>query len=205
MPDNSAAFWSAVAASFAALTAFLTMLIARRNLLESARPELVLNGWDRRLEGQGDTTRDVIRFETIRNVGRGAAFNIILNATNQVENRPTAVMSTTTIPILASNETYTADGQIILWWKNVPSEVPGKHLFINVVAYCWDARGYRHVTKHQLVVVELSQTVSVSDGVAPGVSLYRRTVTTRPVWILKACRALARIPLLGKQFRSKDV
>jgi hypothetical protein len=46
----TAAFWSAIAASFAALFSFITMMIQRRNLLESVRPDLILIGWDRRRE-----------------------------------------------------------------------------------------------------------------------------------------------------------
>src|SRR5688500_7350246 len=44
-PEVIAAFLSATAASFSALSAFLVMRIQRRNYLESVRPELVIEGW----------------------------------------------------------------------------------------------------------------------------------------------------------------
>ena len=80
MPNNSAAIWSAVAASFAALSSFLMMLIQRRNLMESVRPEMVLTGWSRREEGQGDAAHEVIAIQMIKNVGRGPALNIMLTS-----------------------------------------------------------------------------------------------------------------------------
>jgi len=71
MFDITAATWSAIAASFSALSSFLIMLIHRRNLLESVRPELILDDWSRLAEGEGDTTHDVLVFTAVRNVGRG--------------------------------------------------------------------------------------------------------------------------------------
>jgi len=53
------------------------MLIQRRNLLESVRPELVLTGWGKREEGSGDSWHEVLTFNTIRNIGRGAAIHVI--------------------------------------------------------------------------------------------------------------------------------
>jgi len=82
------AIWSAVAASFAALSAFLTMRIHRRNFIESVRPELVLEDWTR-TEQRSDT----ITFRRIRNVGRGPAFRIMLNCHVEAGNRPQAVCS----------------------------------------------------------------------------------------------------------------
>ena len=70
----TAAFWSAVAASFAALSSLLIFLVQRRTLLESARPELILDGWSRETVGQGEGQHEVIAFQTIRNVGRGTAW-----------------------------------------------------------------------------------------------------------------------------------
>jgi hypothetical protein len=63
MPNNTAAMWSAVAASFAALSSFLIMLIHRQDLLESARPELVLSGWSRKPQGQSGGVHQVISFQ----------------------------------------------------------------------------------------------------------------------------------------------
>ena len=75
----TSAFWSAVAATFAALSSLLLMLIHRRNLIESIRPELVLTGWTRSERGERDKNREAIRIATIKNVGRGAALEIRMN------------------------------------------------------------------------------------------------------------------------------
>lgn len=119
MPSTAAAIWSAVAASFAALSSVLIMMIQRRNLLESARPELVLIGWSRQACGQGDAAHEILGFERIKNVGRGPALHIVLNSSQIANNRPTAAMSTLRLPILAPNEESPIDGRISLWWKNV--------------------------------------------------------------------------------------
>jgi hypothetical protein len=52
------------------------MRIQRRNFLEFVRPEIVLEGWARgNIDGQ-----DVLSFETVRNVGKGVALHIYMNA-----------------------------------------------------------------------------------------------------------------------------
>lgn len=98
---TAAAIWSAVAASFAALASLLIMLIQRRSLLESVRPELVLTGWGRAARGEGNGTHEVITFETIKNVGRGAALHISFGSMQELDGKPTAILSSTRLPILA--------------------------------------------------------------------------------------------------------
>ena len=66
----NAAIWSAIAASFSALSSILIMLIQRRNLQETVRPEIVLEEWSRHSEGEGDGAYEVIVFQKIRNVDR---------------------------------------------------------------------------------------------------------------------------------------
>ncbi len=202
MPNSTAAIWSAVAATFAAITAFLMMFIQRRNLLESVRPELVLIGWTRRAQGQGDAAHEVIAFQAIKNVGRGAALHIHVSAFHKVANRPTASLSTTRLPILAANEATDVNGQIVLWWKNVdPKDQGFKHLAITITIFCWDSRNMRHETKYNLFAVEVLPGVGVPDEIAPGVALTSRTTTTRPVWLLKLFSKLQRIPGLRRLFR----
>jgi len=202
MLSSAAAIWSAVAASFAALSSFLIMLIQHRNLLESVRPELVLLGWSRMAEGQGDAAHEVIGFQGIKNVGRGAALHIYLHACHEVANRPTAVLSTTRISILAANEGTDVNGRIIVWWKNVPPDDRGfKHLAITITMFCLDSRGMHHETRYSLFAVELSSAVIATDEIAPGVALTSRTASTRPVWWRKLLAGLRRIPGLGRLFR----
>ena len=200
MPNNTAATWSAVAGWFAALIASLAWWIQRRNQLESVRPELVLDGWTRRAQGQGDAAHEVIAFQTIRNVGRGAALHLFLNAAEMAGNRPTAIMSMERLPILAPGETHDINGEITVWWKNVGS-VDGKikHLAISVKIFCLDSRRMRHETRYRLLAVELSpMSIGVVNEIAPGVMLTNRTTVARPVWLLKLFNRLGRAPGLRR-------
>jgi hypothetical protein len=183
---NGAAIWSAVAASFAALSSFLIMLIQRRNLLESVRPELVLMDWNKREEGSGDSSHEVVTFKTIRNIGRGPAIHVIVFSEVDFTKPLTALMERKRVPILAPNETMTIDGRVILWWKNVtPGGTEPRFLPIEIKMYCWDTRGMRHETRYRLLAVHPSTLVGDSDAVAPGVLWSTRTTTTRAVWLLK--------------------
>ena len=59
------------------------MMIQRRSFAESVRPELVLIGWSRVVD-EGNHARDSIVVEKVKNVGRGTAFNIHLQASGSV-------------------------------------------------------------------------------------------------------------------------
>lgn len=201
---NAPAIFSAIAASFAALSSFFILLIQRRNLLESARPELVLTGWNRRVEGEGDAAHDRISFQTIKNVGQGAALHIHLSTLHVNEKRPTAMLSTVRLPILATDEASNINGEIVVWWKNVKPDARGhKHLPITVVIFCWDSRGMRHETRYSLLAVESLMNVSVSDEIAPGLMLGSRTTVTRPVWLLKLVTKARRVPGFSRLRRKK--
>src|SRR5262245_11961617 len=97
----SAAVWSAVAATFSALAALLTMLIHRRNLMESARPELVVTGWARNPPGQGHASAETVKFSKIRNVGRGSALHVFLKCSQIVDGRPVVTLPSTRLAIVA--------------------------------------------------------------------------------------------------------
>jgi hypothetical protein len=199
MSSSIAAIWSAVAASFAALSSVLVMLIQRRSLLESARPELVLSGWSRKTVAQGDAPYEILRFERIRNVGKGSALQVVLNSSQISNNRPTAIMSTTRLPIIAPNEEQAIDGQITLWWKNVePNRQGHKHLFVSIDLMCWDSRGYRHRTTYTLLAVELSSSVTLADQIALGVALSNRVTVNQAIRLLRLSRAVRRVPLVGR-------
>ena len=199
---STPAIWSAIAASFAALSSFLILLILRRNLLESVRPELVLTDWNRRVEGEGDAAHDLISFQTIRNVGRGAALNIHLSAAHISENRPIAILPIIQLSILPAGEASKINGEIVLWWKNVNPGAQGhQHLPITVVIFCWDSRGMRHETRYSLFASELSNNVLMTNPIAPGVMLTSRTTTTRAVWLLKLFTRAQRLPGLSRSLR----
>ena len=178
------AVWAAIAASFSALTAFLMLLIQRRSFLESVRPELVLADWNHLSAGTGNSAHEVISMSLIRNVGRGAASNILMTATDNEGGRPLATMGLTRIPsILAPGEGNTVDAQIIIWWKNVaPNQQGDLYLPIHIVIYCWDARNRRHQTTYTLLASPLSAPNHFSDTIAPGLVLLRRTTSSRATW-----------------------
>lgn len=202
MPDNTAALWSAVAATFAAISSLLMVFIQRRNLLELVRPELILTGWSRRSEGQDSAGHEVIGFQSLKNVGRGVALHLHLHAFEEAGNCPIAALSTTRLPILACNETADVNGEIVVFWQNVKPQQGIKFLPITVTIFCLDSRGMRHETRYKLLAVELLAAVSLSDYIAPGVALTTRTTTTRAVWLLKL-RSRFRGNLLFRRFKSR--
>ena len=109
-----------------------------------------------------------------------------MNAAHLNENLPTAILPTVRLPILAANEMSNVNGEIAVWWKNVNPDAQGhKHLPITVVILCWDSRGMRHEIRYNLLAVESSTNVGMTDAIAPGVMLGTRTSVTRPVWLLK--------------------
>lgn len=195
MPSSAPAVWSAVAATFAALSSFLIMLIQRRNLLEAARPELVLTGWSREAKGNDEDAYEVISFRTIRNVGRGVALNVILNSfPEKLDRFPAVMLSTLRVPILAANESEEINGGIAVWWKDVDANGAGpKCLLIRVEILCWDSRGMRHQTLYSLFAVNEPTRLCMSDAIAPGVSLSSRRTVTRPVWWLNLRERVERL------------
>jgi hypothetical protein len=198
----TAAHWSAVAATFSALSSLLIMMIQRRNLLESARPELVLGGFDRVVHPNGS---DLIVFREIKNVGRGPALHLHFESFGTVDNRPTFVMASARLPIVAANETIPLNAQIHLWWENVPEKDGSQQLFVPITITCWDSRDFRHKTRYQLFAVALSPNKAhVMDSIAPGVMLAMRTTTTRAGWMLQASNKISTIPWLGRLFRDRS-
>ena len=196
----SAAEWSAIAAFFAAISSFLMMGIQRENLMEAARPEIVLTDWTRSMEGRGKAF-EIITFKTIRNVGHGAAFNLIINAAQTKNNRPLTAFSTTRLPVLSANESIDINGKIYIFLKNVePASGAFKMLQFPIEILCWDSRNRRHETRYSLAVVEVSEKVAIVDEIAPGVSIVNRTTNIRYVWFLKMLDKLRRIPGVGKLF-----
>ena len=195
---NSSAVWSAIAASFAALTAFLTMLIHRRNLIEAMRPELILEDWSRRQERHGD----VVSFGRVRNVGRGPAFGVLLNSSRDMNNPPQAAFSTTSWPVIAPGESVEVDGDIGVWWKNVPgADDSVKHLFVELDLWCSDRREWRHKVRYLLFIVPVNDRVGVADSLIPGVGMPQRRTKSAPIWWLRSRARLMKVPLLGRSIK----
>ena len=199
--ELSAAGWSAIAASFAAISSFLILRTQKLSLRESARPELILTGWSRE-SGAGNGNRpEKISFTAIQNIGRGTALHVHVNSFSLADDqRPTFVMSTIRSPTIAPNTDVKVEAEILIWWNNVPGPVRSKSLPVNIEIHCWDTIGFRHQTRYELLVVQTLDTMHVSDPIAPGIMLGTRTTSSSPVWRLKLSRNLKGIPVLGKLF-----
>lgn len=187
--NSTAAIWSAIAAFCAALCSFLIFLIQRRNLIESVRPELVLIGWTRKQEGEGDNVHEVIGFQSIKNVGRGVALHVNIGAFDQTDFLPITVSATKRLPVLAVNDSVEVNSRILVWWQNVKSRNSAeshKYVSVTIPILCWDSRGLRYETRYNLFVIPLSRNIGLGEEIAPGVALTNRTVTTKAPWLLKS-------------------
>jgi hypothetical protein len=196
MPNSAPEIWSAVAASFAALSSFLVMLIQRRNLLDSARPELVLIGWNRKMINISDSRFDVIFVQSIRNVGKGPAINIIMNTSdiNESKDKLKATLSTKHIPFLEAGASEDINAEIMLYWENVDADPQGrKHMDVGIEIICWDSRDMRHETYYGLIAGERPDSIVMSFPTAPGVTVGTRRTRTTPVWWLKILSRVNRL------------
>jgi len=201
VPSSAAAIWSAIAATFAAIAAITIMRIQHRNMLDSARPELILTEWDRKIRQQGDRKYEIITFNKIKNVGKGSALHLYINASKIIDNRPVALLSTERLSILPANDEYEVNGEITLFWDNVPTNDSGhKYLPIDITIYSWCSRGYRHETIYTLMAVEpfKNHIFPGSSEIAPGVMLSTRRTVSKAVWMLKLFRKLSRLPAIKK-------
>jgi hypothetical protein len=197
----SAAVWSAVAGTSAALAALLLWRTEQKSFRHSARPELVLGGWQRLQVSDGP---ERIAFSMIENVGRGPALHVHINSFSLADDdRPKTVMSTIRESLIAAGSHVKVEGVISIWWSNVAGSPGSKLAPISIDMLCWDTTGVRYRTEYQLMLVETPHRVGLADAVAPGVMLAGRTVTQAPVWRLKVTRSLSKVPLLRRYFRSQ--
>lgn len=204
MPSSAAAIWSAIAASFSAITAVTVMRIQHKNMLDASKPEIVLDGWKRSIKGEGDFKRDVLSFNKILNTGKGSALHVYINA-NEDEiikgGVPTVAMSTARVSIIPAGKDTNVNSEITLWWQNAKKfGSDNKYISVEIKILCWCSSGYRHETIYNLMVFDMnnpSMTLGNSE-VVPGVSLTTRRTISRPVWILKLYRSLSKLPLVGK-------
>lgn len=178
--------WSAVAATFSALTAFVAMRIQRANRLDAARPELVLTGWG--LENPNDRGATTYRIHSVRNVGKGPALHLWINAGLDREGRPLVFLPTIRVPILAPGESHQIDAELIVYWKNAkPDHADFRYVHVAVDLVSWDTLSFRHTTTYRLLAVQapVGGQAFLSGGVAPGLSLGTRTSVVQPTWRLK--------------------
>ncbi|RYG36408.1 MAG: hypothetical protein EON93_05090 [Burkholderiales bacterium] len=200
--NTVAAVASAVAAAFSAGAAFLTWLAQVRQIRESVRPELVIDDWVREVDPL--TGLDSIKFSSLKNVGRGAAKNLIVNSFALADDdRPTHIADTIRVPSIAAGEVIAVDGRISLLWKAVPKISQGsKFLGVNITLLYWDSVGVRHKTLTNLLVVADPSTSAVANQVAPGVGFGHFQIESVPVWRLQFRRRFSQIPLFGRLLRA---
>ncbi|MFH1715851.1 MAG: hypothetical protein ABIF19_00745 [Planctomycetota bacterium] len=209
MASSAAAIWSAIAATFSAIAAITIMRIQRLNMLDSARPELILMGWDRKIKQIGDLQYDIVTIKKIKNVGKGSASHLTINSSKTIKDKLLSALSTVTISILPANEEYEINGEISLSWDHAPTDDRGgKYLEIDIVIHSWCSRGYRHETIYKLFAVDRTQNVSFlggdEDEIAPGVMLSLRKTISESVWRLKLNRKLSRLPIIRKYSARKN-
>lgn len=164
------------------------MLIHRRNLLEAARPELVLTDWSREDVTHGEVHYEVVKFRKIRNIGRGIALGVYMNCSLNAGRYPIAVMSTIRVPVLAAGEELEVDGSITIWWKNAEPHEGVKWIAPAISMLSWDARNMRHETTYRLFISSNVAGGLSPSTLAPGIDLSSRSTVSRPVWALKSAR-----------------
>jgi hypothetical protein len=206
-PTMWPAIWSAVAATFSAATAVLALLVNRSNVREAIRPELVITKWGRKAEGDDVGIVGVL---AIKNIGRGAAFNIYSTCKTDTE-FPAARMPTFILPVLAVGDSHLVDGSIYIHWSNVPDMGGFKILPIDLIFNYSDARGAFYGTVYQLCVEDDAAETHLVGGitVAPGVTIHSRS-TKAVNWIshikrqLQLSKSVASMSLLGRPFREAE-
>lgn len=184
---GTAAVASAIAASASALTAILMFVIQRRSFVEATRPELVVDGWKRTTEGEGDRARDIVSFHEVRNVGNGPAVGVHMNVYHSDTARPKASMETSRIPILGPGDSDDRGWSITLHWRDDDRPL----IQFDVSMICWDTRNRKYDTVYPVFASQLDRPNAFYNEVAPGVSVpLRRRPQRVPIWHIKLKRSL---------------
>ena len=121
--EESAAIWSAIAATLSAAAAFLLWRTEIRIFRHSARPEIVITGWHRNADPGALSIPDKITFAAIANVGRGSALHVHLNAFSIADDdRPMVMMSTICESLIAPNGRAETNGE--KWSRSFEQQSP---------------------------------------------------------------------------------
>ena len=147
---------------------------------------------------------ETVTFTKIRNVGKGPALRMHINARSTLDNKMAATMSTERLSILPANEEHEIDCEISLHWNSVPeSSIGSKYLPIEIEIYTWCSKNYRHKIIYTLMVKELSLNIVVGGigEIAPGVFLTTTKTIREAVWKLKLKTKLSHLPVIGKCIR----
>jgi hypothetical protein len=184
---NFAAIWSAVAATFSAASALVMVLIHRRNMLDAARPELVITGWKITTKKDHEQkTYEVIGFDKVRNVGKGAALGAVVKCNLVLEKDELAIGGPSLmLPIMAAGDEHdVSDGsvQFEIHWHRLKSDLHSTHLHVELLSH--DAQGIRHSTIYYLLVFgsKDARLVSHVHQLARGIVFVARYTITEPYW-----------------------
>jgi hypothetical protein len=182
--------WISAFVSFAsAVTSVVAMLINRRNVHESVRPDLVLDEWQLINDEGDDEPKAVISIGSIRNLGRGPARNIWLELL--VENKYSAntLFSYSKIIHLHPGEKRDLAGRgTFLWQDGLVSldentKKPILRLIHLVLRVCyWDNFGYMHDLRYKLRLCSTGLVFHGTERLAPGLGLVSRSVTVKKTW-----------------------
>lgn len=194
---STPAFWSAVAASCSAFAAFIMALIHRRNLIESVRPVIMLDNWERRRKDAGSLALDQILFKAVRNVGRGPALYVYMNAFTAERGLPQGGMSTWRAAIIPNSDRVEIDNPITLFFQNAGGEPGHRLLPLRIDIFFRDIRGRAHLTHFEFLVAE-NPNQAPGDHVAPGVIFATWDSRTETVARRKMRKQMRRVPWLRR-------
>jgi hypothetical protein len=177
------------------------VLIHRRNLLDAARPELIITGWKR--ESKVDSTGhayEVVTFAKIRNIGRGPAFNASVGSKLRLLGDHLVVGGPgKDVPVIAAGEEHAVNHcvQTFIHWERVKSGPRGiRAVDVQIRLRSVDGRRMQHSTEYLLDIHDESlwasmkpelpivRLISFTDDVSTGIRLVQRHTTTRAMWQL---------------------
>jgi len=116
--EITAAGWSACAATFSALTAWLTWRIHQSNQIESVRPELVVEDWNASpLDDEGCMDVSVPR---IANHGKGTAYHVQLTFPVSDSREPVEARVTRRIAMIASGKCFELNESLPIDVSSIP-------------------------------------------------------------------------------------
>lgn len=194
--------WVNLIPTIAALVSFFLMMIHRRNMLETVRPELAVTGWRREQLGEREREQEDLVFERIKNVGRGAALQVHYGMMQTSDDKPTVFLTTSRHPVIAANEELEVNDRISVYWKNIESD----SVEIPLSIFCFDTRGARYETRYTLAIVRLNSNIGVALEIpgAPGVMIAFRKVIITPVWKKTLGAYLSRLRKLPFRIRRRN-
>ena len=112
-----------IAATCSAIAAWLSYRTNLKNSKEGVRPEIVLEGWEYTpVVENRNIEMGEIRIKSVRNVGKGHALHMTLNAfswTDVSESKLKYSMTIRRISLLAANQSFQLDETIRLAWANI--------------------------------------------------------------------------------------